>query len=472
MSRTSRDNTQFVSGKKPKLGLCPIGKFVFSHEDAKKYKRAIENRLHELDIDFVGIDGAVTDGIIRSHKDVDPAVAHLQQQDVDCVFLPHCNFGTESATGMIGSKMGVPVLLWGPRDKAPLPDGTRLRDSLCGLFASSKILNKLGVHFTYIENCEVEDRQFEGGLDTFLRAVQVVRSMKNAKIGIIGNRIDFFWSTIINENELLQKFGIEILPIDLYKIIKQTKERAAAEKEHYLKERGELSVNIDIADMSEQGLINVLALRDVMYDWAIQEGLTAMVVESFMTITEELEAMISFAQAEVTDRGIPCIVESDIHGAISSIILQAASLNTQPTFLADLTTRHPENDNGLLLWHDSFPLSLKDPKAPGSLGTHWILPGINPGTCHWKIKDGTVTIARFDGERGEYRLTAKRADSIEGPYTQNTYLWVEIDDYPEFERHMIEGPYIHHVACIYEDYVAVLREACKYIEGLSFDGGR
>jgi L-fucose isomerase-like protein len=455
--------------KKPKLGLCPIGKFVFSHEDAKKYKLKIEETFNHLEIDYVGIDDVVQDGIVRSHSDVDPAVEHLKHNRVDCVFLPHCNFGTESAAGMIGKQMEVPVLLWGPRDKAPLEDGTRLRDTLCGLFASSKILNKLNVPFTYIDNCELEDQRFQRGIDTFLRAVNVSRKMKHAKIGMVGNRIDFFWSTIINENELLQKFGIEIVPVDLHKVIEWTRERVRKQREAYKKEKNELSTKINLDEMKEEGLLHVLALRDVLFEWAQEQQLSAMVVESFMTITEELGAMISFAQAEVTDRGIPCIVESDIHGAISSIMLEAATFNSKPSFFADLTIRHPDNDNGLLLWHDSFPLSLKDPQSSGSLGKHWILPGINPGTCHWKIKDGVVTIARFDGERGEYRLTAESARSISGPHTLNTYLWVEIERYTLFERHMIKGPYIHHVACIYDNYVDVLREASKYIDGLMFD---
>ena len=58
---------------------------------------------------------------------------------------------------MIAKKMGVPVLLWGPREEAPLPNGVRLRDTMCGLFASSKIIHKLNVPFTYVENCRVDD---------------------------------------------------------------------------------------------------------------------------------------------------------------------------------------------------------------------------------------------------------------------------------------------------------------------------
>ena len=452
-----------------KIGVCPIGKFAFSHEDAKVYKAKLEDKLDEMKVNYIGIDEVMEDGIIRSYSDVEPVVAFLQSQKIDCLFIPHCNFGTESAAGMIAKKLGVPTLLWGPRDEAPLADGTRLRDSLCGMFATSKVLHKLGVPFTYIENCDLDEDVFHTGLDNFIRAVNVVRKLKNAKIGMVGNRIDFFWSTIVNETELLQRFGIEILPVDLARIIRLTKEAAAADKEKYIKEKEELAKKIDISAMSETGMINVFALRDTMVRFAVENKLTALAVESFMSLVEELDACISFAQAMVSDMGIPCISESDIHGAISSIIAEAASLGTSTSFLADLTVRHPENDNGLLLWHDAFPLSLKDKNCKGSLGTHWILENFKTGMCHWKLKDGPVTIVRFDGETGEYKLLAEESKTIPGPFTQNTYVWVELKNWKTFERKIIEGPYIHHTACIYGNYAEALKEACKYIDGLAFD---
>lgn len=453
-----------------KLGLIPMGKFAFSHKDAKRYKCKIEKILNKLDINYENIDDVLKDkdGIVRSYNDVCQVVKYLKSKEVDGIFLPHCNFGTENAAGKIAKQMDIPTLLWGPRDEAPLPDGTRLRDSLCGLFATSKILKKFNVPFTYIENCEVEDPKFTKGLSEFIRTVNIVKKFRDLKIGIIGNRIDFFWSTIINENELLKKFGIEIQPFDLIKIAKKTKEFANKNINKYKEEFFKLNQKIKIEKMEEEAVFNMFALSDVMLLLANKHDISAFAVESFMSLAEELDAMISFALARTSDNGIPAVTESDIHGAISSVLLEAAGLNKEPSFVADLTIRHPENDNGVLLWHDSFPLSLKDPDVNGSLGPHWILD-INPGSCHWKIKDGEITITRFDGEHGKYSLIAEKAESIVGPYTLNNYLWVEIEDWPRVERKFIEGPYIHHVACNYGDYVSVLKESCKYIEGLEFD---
>ncbi len=47
---------------------------------------------------------------------------------------------------------------------------------------------------------------------------------------------------------------------------------------------------------------------------------------------------------------------------------------------------------------------------------------------------GPITVARFDGDRGEYQLVAGQGQSMDGPWTQNNYVWMEVDDWPRWER--------------------------------------
>jgi len=108
-----------------RLGFCPIGKFVFSHEDALVQKGKIITVLRGLGVDFCDLDGVLPDGLIRGQQHVGPAVEHFRQQRIDALFIPHCNFGTEGAAAMIARHCGVPTLLWAPRDEAPLADGTQ-----------------------------------------------------------------------------------------------------------------------------------------------------------------------------------------------------------------------------------------------------------------------------------------------------------------------------------------------------------
>jgi len=447
------------------LGLCPIGKFVFSHEDAVNYKEQLRAKLNEWKIPFVDLEGVLEDGIVRDQKHVDPVVNYFRDKKIDCLFIPHCNFGTEGAAGMIAKKLNVPTLLWGPRDEAPLEDGTRRRDSLCGLFASSKVLHKLGVKFTYIENCRIDDPQLREGVENFIRAANVADVLRNGiRVGHIGQRIDFFWTTIINESELLERFNVEIQPIDMVTFIKDAKERRKNGRAAYEKEAKQFRADCTVEGFeSDEPLMNIFAVRDQMLRLADDYGLEGLAVQDFTSLVDEMGAYCVFANAMVSEQyGIGC--ESDIHGAISDILLRRAAGGHEPVFLADLTVRHPDNDNGVLLWHAGAAPSMADEKI--RLGRHWILPSPLAGMTHYKLRGGPITIARFDGDGGEYKLAVGHGKSTDGPNTLNNYVWMEVDDWPRWERILIEGPFIHHAAMTYGHYTDALIEACKYVPGL------
>jgi len=43
---------------------------------------------------------------------------------------------------------------------------------------------------------------------------------------------------------------------------------------------------------------------------------------------------------------------------------------------------------------------------------------------------------------------------------------MEVDNWPHWERLLMEGPFIHHVGMVYGNYGTAIIEACKYIPGL------
>lgn len=452
----------------PLLGLCPIGKFVFSHEAALAVKRDLQARLRAWQIPFVDLDGVLPDGLVREQAHVEPAVQHLRAAGVDAVFMPHCNFGTESAVGMIGRKLERPVLLWGPRDEAPAADGTRQRDTLCGLFASSRVLHALNVPFTYLDNTPADAPAFRAGVERFVRAVAVARLFRHGmRIGHVGQRIDFFWTTIVNEGELLERFRVEVLPLDMVAFLRAVKDRAVRGRAGYEAELGELRKTTDVEGFADSApLVRILAVRDQLLALAQEHGLDGLAMQDFMSLVEEVGAYAFYANCVVGDR-VPMSLESDLHGAVSCVLLHRAMLGQRPVFLSDLTVRHPQDDNGVLLWHAGAPLAMKHPEARVRLGDHWILPGAYSGMPHFRLQDGPVTVARFDGDRGAYRLAVGEAHTMPGPFTLNNYAWLRTDDWPRWERRLVEGPFIHHVAAGYEHVGGALVEACRYIPGLT-----
>ena len=458
-----------MKNRKMKIGLAPTRRNVFSVEDSFKYKTLIEEKLKSWDVDFVNLDSLNREGILFNRHEAGKAAKIFIDAEVDAVFAPHVNFGTEDAVAKLAKDVGKPFLLWGPRDEAPLKDGSRLRDTQCGLFATSKILSRFGVAFSYIVNSRVDSPLFERGFKTFLAAARAAKSFHKARIGQVSTRPGDFYTVIINEGELLERWGIETVPITLVDVEKTVLDMVKSDK-RVNDEASELKARVTFKDMDEEMIKRVAALKLMLLDWAERENLTAIAFQCWDALQLALGMVPCFVNSELTALGIPVACETDINGALTSILLQNASQAESPTFFCDLTIRHPENENSELLWHcGPFPHDLVKDKDKAFVGKHFILPSGAPGTGNWEIRGGNVTVARFDGINGDYSIFIGHAKGCSGPFTLGTYLWIEVPDWPLWEEKFIYGPYIHHVVGVHDTAAYALYEATRFIPGLKPD---
>jgi L-fucose isomerase-like protein len=455
--------------KKITIGFAPTRRNVFSVEEAVKYKKIILDKIKKYGFDIVDIDDINEDGLLVTESDVESTIKKFSDNKVDCIFSPHCNFGTESAVAMVAKKIDKPFLLWGPRDDAPLSNGSRLRDTQCGLFATSKILQRFGVPFTYIINSKIEDKVFERGFLNFLKAANVVKRFKGLKIGQIGVRPGDFWTVMCNEGELLEKFGIRLVPFNLGDIVSKVKELVKNPNREFEETLENVKNRVDIR-IKDEALKNLIGLKVVIKELSIDQDIPAFALQCWTSLQDMLGIMPCFAHGLLFDDKIPVACETDIHGAISSIITQAAAFDEKSIFFADLTIRHPQDDNSELLWHcGPFPLSLKKEDSKAFVSNHLILEGGCPGTGNWEIKGGDISLVRFDGFNGNYNLFVGHAKGTTGPWNSGTYLWIKVNDWSKWEEKLIYGPYIHHVIGMHDKIAPVLYEAVKYIKGLQLD---
>ncbi|KPJ87108.1 MAG: fucose isomerase, partial [Spirochaetes bacterium DG_61] len=345
--------------KQIKLGLAPTRRRVFSVEDSLKYKKLIEEKLKSWKIDFVNLDSLNKEGLLFDRLEAGRAAKIFIDAGVDALFVPHVNFGTEDAVAKLAKEVQKPLLLWGPRDEAPLADGTRLRDTQCGLFATSKILLRYGVPFSYIVNSRVDSPVFERGFKNFLAAARAANSFLKARIGQVSTRPGDFYTVIINEGELLERWGIETVPITLVDVEKGVldmvkKDKRLKDTVADFKARG-----VKFKDMDDETVGRVAALKLYLLDWAERENLSAIAFQCWDALQLALGIVPCFVDSELTAMGIPVACETDINGALTSILLQNASITESPTFFCDLTIRHPEKENSELLWHcGPFPHEL------------------------------------------------------------------------------------------------------------------
>lgn len=444
--------------KQIRLGFAPTRRSIFSAPDAVKYADLTRERLSALGVEFVDIMDINREGLFYDEADREKIADKFRREKIDGLFFPHCNFGTEYVVARLAKELNVPVLLWGPRDERPDENGIRLRDSQCGLFATGKVLRRFQVPFTYLTNCRLEDSEFERGIFNFLAVCNVVKTFRNIRILQIAPRPFDFWSTMCNEGELLEKFNIQLSPIPMPELTEAVK-RAKAEgaEVRAVMDYCRTNMNIKIKDSE---LENVAALKVAMKQLADAYGCKAIAIQCWNALQGELAIMPCAANSLLNEEGIPVVCETDIHGAVTSLMVEAAVLDDTRSFFADWTVRHPDDENGELLQHcGPWPISVAREKP--SIG--YPLAFDYPGAVEAEAKHGRMTLCRFDGDNGEYSLLLGNAEGIEGPYTKGTYVWVRVENLKRLEDKLVCGPYIHHCVGIHKDVVPVLYEACKYI---------
>lgn len=441
-----------------KLGYAPTRRSIFSAPDAIKYRGLTAQRLTELGVDFVDITDINEEGLLYNDADMLKIAEQFKAEKIDGLFLPHCNFGTEYECARLAKELGVPVLLWGPLDERPEPDGTRLRDTQCGLFATGKVLRRFGVPFTYMTNCRLEDPVFERGLRDFMAVCNVVKTFCHIRILQISTRPFDFWSTMCNEGELLEKFNIQLAPIPMGELVDEVRKNLGnvAETQEVMTY---CRANMNIA-IKDDELEKVAAMKVAMKHLAEKYGCNAIAIQCWNQLQTELGIMPCAANALLNEEGIPTVCETDIHGAITALLVEAAGMGQVRSFFADWTIRHPDCPNGELLQHcGPWPISVAGEKPTIT----YPLAFDYPGSITAEAKHGDVSLVRFDGDLGQYSLLLGHAKGIDGPKGMGTYLWVEVDNIKRLEAKLVEGPYIHHCVGIHKDVVPVLYEACKYI---------
>lgn len=445
-------------GKKIKIGLAPTRRSIFSAPDAIKFANLTRERLQELEVDFADITQINEEGLLYDDKDIKEIAKHFKAEGVQGLFLPHCNFGTEYVCARLAKELNVPVLLWGPRDERPDENGIRLRDSQCGLFATGKVLRRFQIPFTYLTNCRLTDPEFQRGIETFLTVCNIVSVFRNIRILQIAPRPFDFWTTMCNEGELLERFNIQLAPIPMPELtaavhMAQTEGKEVEKVILYCKEAMHIGIK-------EEELAKVAALKVAMKNLATQYGCNAIAIQCWNALQAELGIMPCAANSLLNEEGIPVVCETDIHGAITALLVEAAGMEETRSFFADWTVRHPDNENGELLQHcGPWPISVAKEKP--KMG--YPLAFSHPGAIEAEAKHGELTLCRFDGDNGEYSLLLGNAKGIEGPYTKGTYLWIEVENLKRLEAKIVEGPYIHHCVGIHKNVVPALYEACKYI---------
>jgi L-fucose isomerase-like protein len=365
----------------------------------------------------------------------------------------------------VAKQFKLPTLIWGTRDKVSTFE-KRHKETQCGLFAATKVLLNYNVTFSYIWNCEADSPDFIKGFEKFVRVAFILKALRNANIAEIGDRPKDFYSVIHNQLELIQKLNITVKPIGINAIKNLTFDIISKRETEFIDYVKDLKSRIDCTDVDEDYVEKVCAGTMAVEQLMKQHKCQAGAFDCFgLRFALEMKGSACAIQGELSDRGFPTACETDVWGAISQLVLTAASLGEDTEFLADWTYRHPTNNNGELIWHGGpFAWSLADKTLARKPTFH---KNVGPRGVNfepwWEMKQGDITMCRVDELNGEYYMFIGEAKTTTGPETTGTWVWIEVDDWKNWEEILMYGPFIHHVGGIYGKYTEVITEAARYL---------
>ena len=210
--------------------------------------------------------------------------------------------------------------------------------------------------YSYIYNCTTKSEEFLKGYETFIRTAAVLKSLRTLRIAKIGERPVPFMSVMTNEANLIKRFGITTVPISPVKICNRARKILEEKGKEYIKYEEEFVRKFPDGENFQQICATKLAIQELMEE----NNCSVAAFECWSAFPTLMGLCPCVVLGEMADNGMPLSCETDINGAITLAILRACNLFEESEFLADLTIRHPQNDNAELLWHcGPFPYSLK-----------------------------------------------------------------------------------------------------------------
>lgn len=454
-----------------KIGLVPMrrdctprpGAFNWEIAEARgrKIVAYIEEHYATENVTFADLKGVIPVETFYAESDVEKVAAHMRAEKVDALLMINANFGCEEAAALLAQEMNVPVMLWAPLDERFDADGMRYTDSQCGIFGISRQMQRYNIPFTFLNSCRVSEQKFAEGLDRFARVACMVKNFRGMRVGQVGMRPKIFCSVIFNEGELMQRFGLHIVPINNALVAKKFN-KILQERDAELVEGEKLFLErYDVDDFTKPLLKRIYAFVLLFKELFEEYNLDAISSECWTSMEMACGVLPCSAYGFLLDEGYLVSCESDMHAAITMALLSCASFGKNPPFMGEFTVRHPQDENVELLWHcGPFPYSLhREGKKPVEyIQRQW-----------FEAKHSKYTVARFDQDDGKYMILNGTCESADGPFTNGTYVWGRFNDLDKWERRLIEGPYIHHMVEIEGDYTKEIEEFCKFVPHLKPD---
>lgn len=393
--------------------------------------------------------GAV-ESLSDAQKCADLFKAHREEIAGVVVTLP--NFGDERAIAntLRWADLDVPVLIHAFNDDGKKMTIRDRRDSFCGKMSVCNNLKQYGIRYslTSLHTMDPASPEFRADLRRFAATCNVVRKLKNARIGALGARPAAF-NTVRYSEKLLEASGISIETLDLTEALGWA--RAMKEDDHDLQEKlGAIKGYTNVSGIPKESLMRMAKLGVAIDRWVRDKQLSATAIQCWTALEEFYGVVPCTLMSMMSNNLMPSACETDVAGLVGMYILQAAS--GQPAALLDWNNNFNGDPNKGVVFHCSnLPKAFF---AEQKMDYQEIIAGTvgkenTYGTIVGRVSPGPFTYCRIStddfggrigGYVGEGQFTTDKLDTFGG------YGVIEVPAFQKLLQYICRNGYEHHVA--------------------------
>jgi len=436
---------------RPRVGVLAVGRNTFDVSFAREVLAEAWQALSGLNIEVVGEPRLLFDA-----DEVKDVLINFKGQTLDIILQLQVTFTDASMTLEIARELDAPLVMWSflePRT------GGRLRlNSLCGVNLAAHALSRAGLSYEYVHG-NPGDPDVLARIWSLAQAGAVSRSLVGMRIGVIGQHPDGFDACMFDHTELSELFGIEIEEHDLIAFLDGVKELDDEVAQPHFEERQKVLVNL--ADMDYSATIKSLKAYEGMRRLIADRGYAGLAVRCWPEFFTHYGAAACGALALLNENYIPGGCEADVHGVITSIILQR--LAGEPAFNTDLVDMDRGTDT-CVFWHcGQAPVQMADPEAEirATIHSNRRLPLLN----EFPLKPGRITMARLSKGHGRFSMVLGGGEMLRAPLAfSGTSGVARLDSsVDEVLENLMRAGLEHHTAIVYGDYRPALRAFARLI---------
>lgn len=428
--------------QKIKLGVICLARETFDFNSAQEIYNRIKKNLKKIE----NVNYTFIDDLVIKIKDAKQAAKSLLSENIDALIVISGTFHLGHLVLELDKVIRKPILLWG-LNELPYNGGKIRLNSICGVNLDASNLYKSGNKQYYSIISDTID-------ENWIDAIRIKVALENAHIGIAGYRAPGFFNLSINELDSFNQTGILLDHYELEELFKiEVSKDEVRGKENKIREIFDIS---GITNIQVQKVAELSVKIKVFVD---KNNLTALAIRCWPEFAASFGISPCAAMSILQSEGYILGCEGDVEGTISMVANRAIGAETP--FLADLSQVDLKEDFALM-WHCGVaPCNLWDGKCIRSLDTYFA--GGKGVTADFVMKDGEVSILRFDSAQGKYRVFLQKGIGIPmKKILKGTYLKVRFENnINEVLNKVIYNGIAHHVSVVYGNYIKPLEIFAK-----------